>query len=407
MSDQLSSDLASLRIDRHAPREGKGRWFIVTLAVASVAALAVVGTFVVYPYASARMFKTEVQTTAIALVSPASGQIDLTSSGYVVAQTTSKVSATVLGRLARVAVKEGDTVEAGQILAVLEQAEAKSRLLAARTKVLASQARAQTSRANLAEGKEQAERERALVERGVSPKAGLDDLTLRVRSLEEQVKAADAETRAAEAEVEAANVLYDATEIYSPLHGTVVAKPAAMGELVGPVTGPVVELADFRTLVVETDIPEGRLARVKPDSPCEISLDAYPGKRFRGVTVEISKRVNRAKATVAVKVKFKDSADGVLPDMAARVSFLATELDEQAMKAAPKLIVPASAVATRNGAKVVFVVDDDHVREVPVTLALPFGDGFELVQGPSAGTKIVDHPPPTLADGLKIKEKIQ
>lgn len=407
MSDQLSSDLASLKIDRNAPREGKGRGLAVSASAVALSLLALLGYYVVYPYATARMFKTEVSTTAILLVSPVQGQIELTSSGYVVAQTTSKVSATVLGRLARVAVKEGDTVEAGQLLAILEQAEAKSRLLAARTKVLAAQARAQTSRANLAEGREQTERERALVDHGVSPKAGLDDLTLRARSLEEQVKAADAETRAAAAEVEAASVLFDATQIYSPIHGTVVAKPAEMGELVGPLAGPVVELADFRTLVVETDIPEGRLAKVKEDSPCEISLDAFPGQRYRGVTVEISKRVNRAKATVAVKVKFKDDAEGVLPDMSARVSFLGAELDDQMIKAAPKLVVPGAAVATRQGAKVVFVVEDDHVKAFPITLGAPFGDGFELTQGPAAGTKVVENPPATLADGLKIKEKIQ
>ena len=118
--------------------------------------------------------------------------------------------------------------------------------------------------------------------------------------------------------------------------------------------------------MVETDIPEGAPARwSKVGSPCEIVLDAFPGKRYRGEAVEISPRVNRAKATVGVKVKFVDDADGVLPDMSARVSFLTQALDADALAAKPKTVVPASALAERGGAKVVFVLEGDsraHAR---------------------------------------------
>jgi RND family efflux transporter MFP subunit len=194
----------------------------------------------------------------------------------------------------------------------------------------------------------------------------------------------------------------------APITGTVLIKPPEVGELIGVDFGTgdkTIELADFSTLLVETDIPEGRLHMVKVGSPCEIVLDAFPRKRFRGEAVEISPRVDRAKATVGVKVKFVDDTAGVLPDMSARVSFLSEALDAQAMQAEARHVVPAAALAERGGAKVVFVVEEDRVRMQNVSLGEAIGNGFELTEGPSPGTRLVRNPPPTLSDGQKIKEK--
>src|SRR5690606_35549805 len=97
-------------------------------------------------------------------------------------------------------------------------------------------------------------------------------------------------------------------------------------------------------------------------------LDAYADRRLRGKVKEITPEVDRAKATVMVKVAFVDQPEGVLPDMSARVSFLAEELDEEAIKAPPKTIVPGSAIVERGGGKYVFVVDGETVRMTAVTL---------------------------------------
>ena len=106
-----------------------------------------------------------------------------------------------------------------------------------------------------------------------------------------------------------------------------------------------------------------------------------------------------------MKVRFLDRDDTVLPEMAARVSFLEAALDPGQLKEPPKKIVPGAAVADRGGAKVVFVADQGAVRMVPVTLGKAFGDGFELVDGPAPGTKLVSQPTALLADGQQIKER--
>jgi multidrug efflux pump subunit AcrA (membrane-fusion protein) len=166
-----------------------------------------------------------------------------------------------------------------------------------------------------------------------------------------------------------------------------------------------IEIADMSTLTVETDVPEARLEQVKPKAPCEIVLDAYPSRRLRGEVLEVSPKINRQKATVKVKVRFTDDTKDVLPEMSARVSFLSKPLEADALKEPPKLVIPASAVADRAGAKVAYVVDGDQVKMVTVTLGAPFGGGFELVAGPAAGTKVVKNPAPALADGQKIKPR--
>jgi multidrug efflux pump subunit AcrA (membrane-fusion protein) len=141
------------------------------------------------------------------------------------------------------------------------------------------------------------------------------------------------------------------------------------------------------------------------EGPCEITLDAFPDKRYRGKVTEINPRVNRAKATVTVKVRFVDDPEGVLPDMAARVSFLSKELDAEAIKEKPKLVVPSAAVVTRAGGKYVFVVESGRVRLTPLSLGAPMAGGFVVLSGAAAGTRVVSGPPADLVDGQAIKER--
>jgi hypothetical protein len=92
--------------------------------------------------------------------------------------------------------------------------------------------------------------------------------------------------------------------------------------------------------------------------------------------------------------------------MSARVSFLSKKIDAALLNAPPKNIVPASAVAERSGAKVVFVIDGDKVRMKSITLGDPIGGAFEVREGPAPGTRVVRDPPATLSDGQAIKEKV-
>src|SRR5687768_7674505 len=95
--DQLSQDLASLKIDRSARTQRSVPGWAIWLVV--LGGLGALGWFVAYPMIQDALNKTEVRTGEITLVSPAQAQVQLTATGYVVAQTTAKVGAKVNGRI--------------------------------------------------------------------------------------------------------------------------------------------------------------------------------------------------------------------------------------------------------------------------------------------------------------------
>jgi HlyD family secretion protein len=412
VSDQLSSDLASLSIDRSSRSSGGAKRVLAWLAVLGALGY---GTYTyALPQFRAQVLKTEVSVTELSTYSPMQAAVELTSSGYVEPQRVSRVGAKVPGRVSVLHVRQGQKVKSGDILLELEQADRQAGIQSAKMRAAAAEARVATARANVVETRQQAERERGLVKSGVAPAARAEDLEARVVSLTEAVRAAEAEVKAANAEVAALKVDLGYMQVHAPMDGTVINKPPEVGEVVGSDLGTVasdsdqavIELADFNTLMVETDIPESRLHMVTIGSPCDIALDAFPTRRYRGEAVEINPKVDRAKATVGVKVKFVDPPEGVLPDMSARVSFLSKAMDEAQLKEKPKTVVPSSALVDRSGTKVLFVLEDDGVvRMRNVTIGAELGGGFEVVDGPAAGTRVVANPPETLADGQRVKEK--
>jgi len=417
VSDQLSSDLASLRIDRgdgpsrgSSPRppgdasgSGVKRALVPLAVIAAIAGAAWLG----WTKLEGQILKQEVKTTEVALISPSQAEVQITAAGYVIPQRTSKVGSKLPGRLAKVFVKEGDTVKEGDVLAQLEDADQRSQIVAASSRVGVASARISTARANLAEVSQQVEREKALVASGAVGRANLDNLVARESALREAVKATEAEASAAQADVGTFGVGLKDRTIIAPIGGRIVTKPATIGEFVGGIgnVGLVAEIVDFDSLMVETDVPETRLHLVKLGGPCEIVLDAYPNKRYRGVATELGQRVNRAKATVVVKVKFADDPQNVLPEMSARVSFLSKAITDEALKEAPKRVVAAEAVADRGGQKVVFAVDSGKLHAVPVKLGGAVGgSAVELLDGPAPGVKVVAKPTNETTDGQRIKE---
>jgi HlyD family secretion protein len=411
MSDQLSSDLASLKIDRSAPHpKGKsplGTILVVVLLLGAAGA----GYKFGLPYLESAVFKTEVDVTEVITMSPAQASVELTSTGYVVAQSVSAVASKVMGKVKAQHVREGAKVKAGDVLLEIDPSDHQASIASASSAAAAARARILTAKANLTEVEMQARRANSLATEGIGPKGAADDLGARANLLKEMVKASEAEARAQEALVNALRVNLTSYTVTAPISGTVVNKPPEVGEFIGPQPAGVaidmggVQIADFSTLMVETDVPEQRLSQVKMGGPAEIVLDAFPSKRYRGKAIEVTPKVNRTKATVTVKVAFVDENEGVLPDMAARVSFLAGELDKEAMQAPPKTIVPGSAIAELNGSKIVYRLEGGIVRVTPVTLGPAFGTGFEVQSGVSSGTKVVNNPPQGLTDGQKIKER--
>src|SRR6185295_11757219 len=179
VADPLSTDLASLKIGRDVPSgpSSGGRVLKVVVVLAVLGA----GGWLAVQKVGARVFKAQVAITEIAMLSPVQASVQVTSTGYVVPQVQSKVGAKVPGRLAQVFVKEGDTVKQGDVLATLQDADQKSAIAAATSRVMVARARGETARANLADVEHQLKRTTALVEGNAVPRAQLEDLDAKAK----------------------------------------------------------------------------------------------------------------------------------------------------------------------------------------------------------------------------------
>ena len=405
----LADELKSLRIEREErPRRLPG-WATAAIAVAAIVLIGAVLWKVVAP----RVFVPEVETTAVSLVSPAQAQQLLVATGYVVPQRQANISPRIGGRVAKLFVEDGTVVKKGQLIAVLEDADYKAQLLQTKADVAAAQARGKRAEADLFEAQRAYDREKVVQSKGVSTPAALDQATARLAGAKAQLSAARSETDAARARVEVARVNLENCYVRAPFDGRITQKLTDIGEIVfGALSagtggrGGIASLADFSTLQVEADVSESQVAKLAPGTPAEIVLDAFPERRYRARVAEVRPRVDRAKATVTVKVAFVDDMKDVLPDMGAKVTFLAKELDASQAKAAPIPAVQADAVVDRGESKVLWVVGDgEQLRAVTVVTGQPMGGLVALRQGPPPGTKVVRKPDGELRPGMRIKEK--
>ena len=390
-----NADLSALRINRSAdpgavPSSGRARrWLMIGLPTAGILVLAAVPLIRGGSLGS----PLPVHLTPATMVSPARSGAMLVASGYVVARRKAAVASKGTGRLVYLGVVEGDRVRAGQVIARIEDADVKAQLAQA-------QANLQLSRAELHDAERSQGRERFLSDSGASSQASLDAAEARYQ----RVKAGIA---AAEAAVDAAQVALENTVIRAPFDGTVLTKNADVGEVVAPLAASafsksaVVTIADLRSLQVEADVAESNLEAVSPGQPCEIVLDAYPDVRYPGSVAMIVPTADRAKATVMVKVAFRSYDARVLPEMSAKVHFLPRP-SRVAADTQSVLVVPATAVAERNGRSVVFVVQSGRAVEVPVVVGRQLGSSLAIREGLHPGVQVVDSVGARLRGGAKV-----
>lgn len=416
-NDSLSAELASLRIDRigasrpssplsspaspspRGTRRGLSKGWIALFAVAGIGGVSAVSARPLI----ARVQRPAVRVTEIAQVSPTQASVELTATGYVVAQRTAKVGSKVQGRITKTNAHEGDVVHQGEVLFELDPTDQRRELAAARARIDVARAKVQVARATLAETERSLVREKKLAASGAVAAATAEDLETRATSLSASVTAAEAEIKTASADAARIEATLRDMRVLAPIDGVLTTKPLEMGEVVTNET-PLVEILDPASLLVEVDVPEGRAGAVAADAPCEIVLDAFPNDRHRGQVVMVGPRLNRAKATALVKVKLLDTVPELRAEMAARVGFLREALDPAKLHDAPKTVVSTSAIVERGGQKFVFALRGDAVHLERVTLGEALGSSFVLAEGPSPGTRVAENPGPDLMDGQMVKE---
>ena len=387
-----NADLNALKIDRSLkedPTFNKKKLLYFSIGFI---ALLIVGYFIL---TSSGFSTVTVTTTTAVLQKPGQTTASLTASGYVVAQRKAAIASKGTGRLIYLGVVEGDQVKRGQVIARLEDNDIKAQLEQAKANL-------QLQQAGLTDAQNTFNREKDLYAKGLASQQEYDQSNANLNRVLASIEVAKAGVKAAE-------VAMENTLIRAPFDGTVLTKDAEVGEIVAPFGGSttsktaVVTIADMKSLLVETDVSESNIEKIKPGQDCEIILDAYPEKSYQGYVFKIVPTADRSKATVLVKVGFKNYDSRVLPEMSAKVNFYTQKMDEKLTDQKPVLVVPNSALREENGKTYIFKIDNEKARKVEVKLGQRFGDFSEITSGLSNGDQIIDSLNDKIKDGAKVK----
>lgn len=397
------SDLGRLSIDKtgwQSPRRSPRRRWLWLLAVVAVIC-AGVAAWLLFPA------EREVRLAVVARTYPTQSMTTLVSSGYVTAQRKASVASKITSRLEWLGVEEGSRVTAGQVLARLESDDARAVLDRALANERAARADIDRAAAELTDANRNHARMRRLLAENVISRADLDTAETRALTADASARAARDGLAAATAARREAETQLEYTFIRAPFDAVVLTKNADVGDIITPLgaaanaKASVVTIADMGSLLVETDVGESSVGRVKPGAPCEIALDALPDERFPGRVHIIVPTADRSKASVMVKVAFDALDPRVLPEMSARVAFLDRVPSEDERRARPA--VPATAVRGEGEARAVFVVREGRAQRTPVRTGMALGDAVELLSGPAEGERVVADPPADLADGDRVR----
>ena len=397
-------DLSKLKIDSSARKNVAGGRKKKPFLIAGAMILLAVGVIlyrlgVIAPSAT-------VDVTTVSMIYPAQSLSVLNASGYIVAQRKAAVASKVTGRLTELLVEEGSRVRKGQILARMESGDVAAMKEQGTANLANARAMLKQALVERDHAAQENERYQKLIAGGYVAQSDYDMIHTRyLRSLE-AVKAAQAAVESAGAALAHAEVNLDYTLIRAPFDGVVLTKNADVGDIVTPLSASatskaaVVTLADMDSLQVEVDVSETSITLIGVGQPCDIQLDALAERRFRGEVHAIVPTVDRSKATVLVKVRFRDKDPRMLPDMSAKVSFLSRELTPEELP--PRLAVHQAALVETKDKTIVYRIEDNKARETVVRLGGKLGDMREVLSGLKPGDRAVLKPL-GLQDGARIK----
>ncbi|HKO87818.1 MAG TPA: efflux RND transporter periplasmic adaptor subunit [Burkholderiales bacterium] len=397
-------DLGKLSINRNAAPPPRRR--PSTRIILAIVAMLIVLGVVIARMSSAR----SVQTATVNNAYPAQAITQLNATGYVVAQRKASIASKATGRLEWLGVSEGSRVEADQVIARLESGDVGAAREQARASVNVAAANVEQANAELQDAKSAFERSKDLVAKRYISEAAHDTAKARYDKARAALKSQQASLSVAQANLKAAEVDFDQTLIRAPFAGVVLTKNANVGDNITPFSnaldtkGAVITMADMNTLEVEADVAESSLGKIRIGQACEIQLDAIPEQRLAGVVNRIVPTVDRAKATVLVKIRFVERDERVLPEMSAKIAFLERPLRADERQAVAAL--PNAAIIQDEGKRQVLRIENERAHLVDIQTGRKLGDQTE-VSGLKVGDKVVLQPLDPKLDGHKIKIEAQ
>ncbi|MBN2506259.1 MAG: efflux RND transporter periplasmic adaptor subunit [Verrucomicrobia bacterium] len=394
--------LDELRIERGDDDTGRaGAWLGWGSVLAVLLAAALFGWF--------RLGRSvEVRTVVLAPPDPAEERVLLNASGYVTARRAATVSSKVTGKVTEVRIEEGTRVEAGQVLAQLDDANTKASLKLAEAQLRSAQVALAETRVRLDEAEKELARISNLVSNRVASASDLDRAEAEVKSRQAQLEKQTADISVAEHQVALWQQQLDDTTIRAPFAGVVTTKNAQPGEMISPVsagggftrTG-IGTIVDMTSLEIEVDVNESYLNRVRVDQPVEATLDAYQDWKIPAHVIAVIPTADREKSTVKVRVGFDQLDPRILPEMAVKVAFL-REGEPTAAERLP--LVPAAAVQADGDQRAVWVVQEGKAAKRLIQTGDQQERQFRVLAGLNAGDRVVVEGQDKLRKGQRVRE---
>src|SRR5712691_1294156 len=403
MSD-LKRDLDALRIEREPDRPAAARWIVWTGLIILLAASGLAG----YRWLT-RERPVEVQVATVSVRAAGTQAAVLNASGYVVARRRATVSSKITGKVVEVDVEEGKNVVQGQVLARLDDSTPKAALALAEAQAEAARRGLRENEVRLDQARLAERRAAQLLKDRIVSQSQLDQAKADADSIDAHIAALKEQIRVTERQIEVEQTDLANYVIRAPFSGVAISKDAQPGEMVSPVsagggftrTG-ICTIVDMHSLEIEVDVNESYISRVKPGQDVDAVLDAYPDWHIPAHVITLVPTADRQKATVLVRLGFKQLDPRILPDMAIKVTFLREAGDAAAAAPQPTALVPRPAIKTLGADNFAFVVRGDLVERRAVRLGGTDGDRVEVLAGLQSGDRVVLSPPPTLADGSKV-----
>ncbi|WP_428309919.1 efflux RND transporter periplasmic adaptor subunit [Hydrocarboniphaga sp.] len=409
MNDK-SALLGQLKIDRGPEQSGDGgsagKW--IALAIVLLLIAAALAWWLLKP-GGLTVKAAAVQSAAGNAGGPASL---LDASGYVVARRTATVSAKITGKVTEVLIEEGQHVDAGEIVGRLDDTNIRAGYDQSRAQLAYASAAHDQVRVQLANAQRDYDRKKQLFAQHFVSQSEVDNAQTALDDLKAQLNTAARNVDVSRQGIEVSQKNLDDTVVRAPFAGVITVKAAQVGEIVSPLsagggftrTG-MGTIVDMDSLEIEVDVNESFINRVRAGQPATAKLNAYPDWEIPAEVIAIIPTADRSKATVKVRVGFKQRGDPrVLPDMGVRVSFLsAAPSPGSDSKAKPGVLVPGEAVQATGDTGVAWVIRDDKLERRAVRLGARSGDNINVLAGLTAGERVAIGDAAKFEDGALVK----
>lgn len=313
------------------------------------------------------------------------------------------VAAQVAGELSQLSVDFGSYVGQGQVIAVIDQRDAKLKVEQAEATLKQTMARLGMREGERYDPQQNAEvkvakaaldwarldlaRATKLIENGDVARSVYDQSMINHASAQARYQAALDAVNQQLALVEqqraalalARKTITD-TVVRAPISGAVKEKASSRGSYL-PVNGRIVTLVRINPLRLRAEIPEHAAGAVRTGQMMNLTVESFPGVTYSGRVVRIGPSLNEQTRALTVEAEVANPGNQLRPGMFAKARLITAN-------EAPAVLVPMSAVANSAGLSKVFVIENGKASEKIVKTGLIDGEMIEIVEGVRAGETV-------------------